>query len=96
METSFHSGKPIGTCIGKHDFKLQLDAKAHLLKAGIPLLTVVFERRAQRAIVVIDFMQDIDRTVAAFIELHPDFKKDYTQGTTIYFKQNTSFSFNLN
>lgn len=87
METSFNTGKPIGTCIGKHDFKLGMDAKTHLQKAGVPLLVVQFERRAQRAFMTIDYMQDKDRAINAFKELHPDFSFDYNQGTTLYFKQ---------
>lgn len=96
METSFNTGKPMGTCICKGDLKLGIEAKQHLQKAGVPLLVVHFERRSQRAFATIDYMQDKDRAIAAFIQLHPDFKFDYNKGTTLYFKQDRSFNVSQN
>jgi hypothetical protein len=79
--------KATGTCVGKHDYQLQKEAKEYFNSKGILIEQVSFERHRGRVIIVCRSVENVQRT---FLEIHPDFRHTQTtnqsyMGSTTYF-----------
>lgn len=81
------SGEELFNLNPKDFQQMALETECFLRKSGISTLLVWFKHKATAALVTIDFVKDIPAAIAAFIKKHPDFKHDYTLGTTIYFQK---------